>query len=86
MPYGPVMALHLFILLAGLAGFVRFHRHLVIRIGMAAVACVAGLHLITFPQPRYALTVVPLLISAAAPFLVWAIRASNMRPWGRDPT
>jgi 4-amino-4-deoxy-L-arabinose transferase-like glycosyltransferase len=69
-PYVALMLLHLFVLLAGLAGFVAFHRHVVMRIGMAMFLCVAGLHLVTFPQPRYALTVMPLLIVGAGALTV----------------
>jgi hypothetical protein len=73
-PYAALMALHLLVLLAGLAGFVLLHRHVVMRIGMAMFACIAALHLVTFPQPRYALTVMPLLMVGAGGLTAWLRR------------
>ena len=69
-PYGLLMALHLLIVVAGVAGFVRFRRHLVIRVAIATTVLVAARHLVTFPQPRYVIPVLPLLMVAAAPLLV----------------
>jgi 4-amino-4-deoxy-L-arabinose transferase-like glycosyltransferase len=76
-PYTPFMVLHLAILAAALVGFVRWRRNLVVRITLAATLLVAALHLITFPQPRYVLPVLPLLIATGAPVLVAAWRSAT---------
>ena len=78
-PYAPFMVLHLAILAAALVGFVRLRRALVVRITLAVTLLVAALHLVTFPQPRYALPVIPLLIATGAPILVGAARRVAVR-------
>jgi 4-amino-4-deoxy-L-arabinose transferase-like glycosyltransferase len=73
-PYVPMMVLHLAILLAALVAFFRYRGVLAVRVTASLVLLIAGLHLVTFPQPRYALPVMPLLIAVAAPVLVDAYR------------
>ena len=82
LPYAALMVLHLFILLAGLAGFVLYRRLVVMRVGMAVFVCIAGMHLVTFPQPRYALTVMPLLMVGAGALIVRVAGALTARGRG----
>ncbi len=78
-PYVPFMVLHLLVLLAGIAGIVRYRASVLARVTLALVLLVAAKHLITFPQPRYALPVIPLLMAMAAPVLASLIRRPRRR-------
>lgn len=82
-PYPLLMAWHLALLLAGLVGFWRYRRATLMRVGIAAVALTAALHLVTFPQPRYALMTIPFLAIGAAALVTRAPRARSPRAASR---
>ncbi len=65
-PYPLLMLLHLFVLIAGLAGLYRMRRDPVGMIGLASIAVLVALHLLYVAHPRYTVPVFPFLLLGSA--------------------
>jgi len=69
-PYGFIMAFHLFILATGIAGLLLTRRQATSRLFGVVLAVTPLPYLVYYPEPRYTLSVMPFLIVGAACALV----------------